>query len=65
MHLIFKPTKVLVINNGDGVYKLGKSLVENSGAAVRRPHCMHQDVGSNPAADRNDFGQTPAQKVPQ
>ena len=28
---------------------------------------MHQDVGSNPAAARNentDFGQTPAEKVP-
>ena len=39
-----------------------------SGAAVRRPHGKHQDVGSNPAAARNektDIGQTPAQKVPQ
>ena len=39
-----------------------------SGAAVRRPHGMHQDVGSNPAAARNEkthIGQTPAQKVPQ
>ena len=38
-----------------------------SGVAVRRQHCMHEDVGSNPAAARNentDFGQTPAQKVP-
>ena len=38
-----------------------------SGAAVRRPHGMHQDVGSNPAAARNEkthIGQTPAQKVP-
>ena len=39
-----------------------------SGAAVTRPHGNHQDVGSNPAAARNektDIGQTPAQKVPQ
>ena len=39
-----------------------------SGAAVRRPHGMHQDMGSNPAAARNEkthIGQTPAQKVPQ
>ena len=39
-----------------------------SGAEVRRPHGMHQDVGSNPAAARNEkthIGQTPAQKVPQ
>ena len=38
------------------------------GAAVRRPHGKHQDVGSNSAAARNektDLGQTPAQKVPQ
>ena len=25
-----------------------------SGAAVRRPHGKHQDVGSNPAAARNE-----------
>ena len=39
-----------------------------SGAAVRRPHGMHQDMGSNPAAARQEkthIGQTPAQKVPQ
>ena len=39
-----------------------------SGAAVTRPHGMHQDEGSNPAAARNekkDIGLTPAQKVPQ
>ena len=44
------------------------ALGGQSGAAVRCPHCMHKDVGSNPAAARNentDFGQTPAQKVPQ
>ena len=46
-----------------GLVKRGQS-----GAAVRHPHGMHQDVGSNPAAARNektDIGQTPAQKVPQ
>ena len=39
-----------------------------SGAAVRRPHCMHQGMGSNPAAARKentDLGLTLAQKVPQ
>ena len=39
-----------------------------SGTAVTSPHGNHQDVCSNPAADRNektDIGQTPAQKVPQ
>ena len=39
-----------------------------SGIAVTRPYGNHQDVGSNPAAARNektDIGQTTAQKVPQ
>ena len=39
-----------------------------SGVAVTRSHGNDQDVGSNPAAARNekmDIGQTPAQKVPQ
>ena len=29
-----------------------------SGAAVRRPHGMHQDVGLNPAATRNEKRRT-------
>ena len=36
--------------------------------AVRRQHCDHKDVGSNPAATRNAncmLGRPPAQKVPQ
>ena len=39
-----------------------------SGVAVTHLHGNHQDMGSNPAAARNektDIGQTPAQKVPQ
>ena len=39
-----------------------------SGVAVTRSHGNDQDVGSNPATDRNGKthnGQTPAQKVPQ
>ena len=38
------------------------------GYRLMRPLPNHKDVGSNPAAARNentDFGQTPAQKVPQ
>ena len=38
-----------------------------SGVAVTRSHGNDQDVGSNPATDRNKKthnGQTPAQKVP-
>ena len=39
-----------------------------SGVAVTRSHGNDQDVGSNPAAARNEkthIRQTPAQKVPQ
>ena len=39
-----------------------------SGVAVTRSHGKDQDVGSNPATDRNEkthIGQTSAQKVPQ
>ena len=46
-----------------------KEKKKKSGAAVRRPHGKHQDMGLNPAAARNlkktDIRQTPAQKVPQ
>ena len=57
------PYKVVLYCKMDDVLLGGQS-----GAAVRRPHGMHQDMGSNPAAARNektDIGQTPAQKVPQ
>ena len=40
----------------------------NIGYRLKRPLRNDKDVGSNPAATRNentDFGQTPAQKVPQ
>ena len=43
------------------------TLGGQSGTAVTRPHGNQLDVGSNPAAARNektDIGQTPAQKVP-
>ena len=55
-----------MINNQYNV--LVMELGGQSGSAVTHPHGNHQDVGSNPAAARNektDIGQTPAQKVPQ
>ena len=51
------------------LYSLCEFKVQCSGdKVVTRPHGNHQDVGSNPAAARNektDIGQTPAKKVPQ
>ena len=61
--VIIISNSTLYVSNG-GINRIGGQ----SGAAVRRPHGSHQDVGSNPAAARNektDIGQTPAQKVPQ